>query len=263
MWREANDSQRSWNSKADLHDLRFVSQLRSSFSSFKGAPGDWCFQMFDVKAAKGGALYFQQSFTSWIPQRNTGLQLGDRTMEWAIYGWLLTTPTFRPSYYKQVFYESACCLFPPTFGVSISTPDQGLKKLNSSVDDSFKSHGIYFLPVRSHIWLSKRKTSLEKKHRSLCIWMMNIRLVMTDHLLSLFLLGPYHRSRRISAARTLKNSHDSASISRAQIDLSINTSGSQSSSHQLCHQQSHPMSLAVFFSSVIFRVRFTRVTRGE
>lgn len=104
----------------------FVSQLRSSFSQFQRYMWRaWRLMLWNAwcQSSKGRALYFQQSFTSWIPQRNAGLQLGDRTMEWAIYGRLLTTPVFRPPYCKQVFYESACCLFPPTFRVSISTSD--------------------------------------------------------------------------------------------------------------------------------------------
>lgn len=64
---------------------------------------------------KGRVLRLQRTVTSQIRQRNADLQPGDRTMEWAIYGWLLTTLAFRPPYWKQVFYESACCLFPTTF----------------------------------------------------------------------------------------------------------------------------------------------------
>lgn len=52
--------------------------------------------------------------------------------------------------------------------------------------------------------------------------------------------------------------HVTASIARIQIDLGINMSGSQSSSHQFCHQQTPPMSLAAFFSCVIVHVRFTK-----
>lgn len=115
------------------------------FSGFKGLHGVlsnvWC-QSSKWGGRGGGALYFQQSFGSWIPQRNVGLQLGDRTMEWAIYGWLLTTPAFRPLYCKQVFYESACCLFPTTFRVSILTPDQGFNTFKQVIDDSSESHGL-------------------------------------------------------------------------------------------------------------------------
>lgn len=62
-----------------------------------------------------------------------------------------------------------------------------------------------------------------------------------------FLLGLHHSTLNCHEGH---KRHDSSSIVRVQIDLSINMSGSQSSSHQLCHQESHLMSWAAFFSCV-------------
>lgn len=81
---------------------------------------------------KGRVLRLQRTVTSQIRHRNADLQPGDRTMEWAIYGWLLTTLAFRPLYWKQVFYESACCLFPTTFIVRNLPLRKVLKKKSSN-----------------------------------------------------------------------------------------------------------------------------------
>lgn len=177
----------------------FLSQLRSSFPSFKGAhgaPRDWCFKMFDVKVAKehwggrgtgGLAFYIQQSFTSWIPLRNAGLQLGDRTMEWAIYGWLLTTPALRPPYCKQVFYESACCLFPPTFGVSIFCFRTRVKKIKTAQTMTAPNHmPQFYTRLRNRSPLQLDDEYLPCYDWASFYWALN------------------HRSRRISTARTFK-----------------------------------------------------------
>lgn len=108
-------------------------------------------------------LRSQQSFTSWIPLRNPGLRVGDRTMEWAIYGQLLTTSAFRPHTANRCFTN-----LPPTLTpLFISTNFQGfhfyprlrVKKMKprSRWQHQITSFILYF-PVWFYICLSSRKS---------------------------------------------------------------------------------------------------------
>lgn len=104
----------SENSQMTCKGLKINMKMRTLCAS-PLPPPSFGLGLTHENAWRGRAFCCRLTIMSRVRCRNANLQPGDRTMKWAIYGWLLTTLAFRPPYWKQVFYESSCCLFPTIF----------------------------------------------------------------------------------------------------------------------------------------------------